>query len=103
MTKREKLSDEAVRAFLAAREGWSLAASEPGGTPSIAKTFVFKHYGAAVGFAVHVGFAAEKRDHHPELLITWGKVRVAWWTHDAGGVTAADAEMAELTDRIYAG
>jgi 4a-hydroxytetrahydrobiopterin dehydratase len=104
MAKREKLTDETIRAFLSAREGWSVGTSATGGaTPTLVKTYAFKHFGAAVGFAVHVGFAAEKQDHHPELVVTWGKVRVAWWTHDADGVTALDTEMAELTDRIYAG
>jgi len=96
MAKRDKLSDEAIQAFVSGHEGWSAS------NGALVKTFGFKHYGAAMGFAVHLGFAAEKRDHHPELHVSWGKVRVEWSTHDAGGITDVDREMAELTDKLYA-
>ncbi len=97
MAKRDRLSDEAVEALLAARPGWQRA----GG--AIERVYSFADYGAAVGFAVRVALAAERRDHHPDILLSWGKVRVSWSTHDAGGITALDAEMAELTDRLHAG
>jgi pterin-4a-carbinolamine dehydratase len=47
-----------------------------GDSDALTKTYSFEHYGAAIAFAVHVGFAAEKRDHHPEMHISWGKVEV---------------------------
>jgi 4a-hydroxytetrahydrobiopterin dehydratase len=50
---------------------------------------------------VRLAFAAEKRDHHPDLHVLWGRVRVDWSTHDAGGITALDTELAEIADRIY--
>ncbi len=96
MGKRDKLSDQDIQAFVAAHPGWERA----GGL--LRKTYAFRHYGQAMGFAVHVGFAAEKRDHHPDLHISWGKVVVEWSTHDAGGITGVDTEMAEVTDLVYA-
>jgi len=97
MGKREKLSDEAIEAFLASHPGWERAAGE---APALARTFAFDAYAAGIAFVVRVGFAAEARDHHPELQVGWRRVRVAWSTHDAGGITALDAEMAAQTDAL---
>lgn len=95
MEKPTKLANTAVDAFLSSREGWTVQGE------GLEKTFAFQYYGAGVAFAVHLGFAAEKRDHHPDLHISWGKVKVRWSTHDAGGVTALDLEMADVTDHAY--
>ena len=99
MSKRERLSDEAISAFLAerGRAGWSRAGD------ALERAYAFPDYGAAVGFTMRVALAAERRDHHPDILLGWGKVRVTWSTHDAGGITALDVEMAELCDRLYDG
>jgi 4a-hydroxytetrahydrobiopterin dehydratase len=98
MANRDKLPDEAVGAFLSANPGWSRL-SEPG--PALSKTFSFKDYAAGIAFVVRLAFAAEKRDHHPDLQVHWGRVRVDWSTHDAGGITEVDVEMAAVADRIY--
>jgi 4a-hydroxytetrahydrobiopterin dehydratase len=97
MSKREKLSDEAVGAFVSSHPGWEPVAQTPG---ALARTFAFDDYAAGIAFAVKVGFAAEARDHHPDLHVGWRRVRVVWSTHDAGGVTALDTEMAERTDAL---
>lgn len=103
MSTREKLSQEVISAFTSARSGWSAAppTADAGEPASLTKTFTFKDYASGVAFAVRVAFAAEKRDHHPDMLLSWGRVRVAWSTHDAGGVTQLDADMADATDRLY--
>ncbi len=95
MSKRERLSEQAIEAFVSSHPGWEQAGS------ALAKTFAFDDYASGLGFAVRLGCAAEKRDHHPDLHIGWGKVRVIWSTHDAGGVTSLDTEMAELSDRLH--
>lgn len=95
MSKRDKLSSEGIAAFLTGHSEWT----NEGG--AIARTFAFEDYASAVAFAVRVAFAAEKRDHHPDLHVSWGKVRVQWSTHDAGGVTEVDTEMAEVTEKVY--
>jgi 4a-hydroxytetrahydrobiopterin dehydratase len=97
MSKRQKLSDEAIAAFVGSHPGWERAAGPP---EALARTFTFDDYAAGIAFVVRVGFAAEARDHHPDLLVGWRRVRVAWSTHDAGGITALDAEMAERTDAL---
>jgi 4a-hydroxytetrahydrobiopterin dehydratase len=95
MSKRERLSEEAVEEFVGSHPGWGRA---PGG--ALARTYTFGDYAAGIAFAVQVGFAAEGRDHHPDLHIGWRRVQVVWSTHDAGGVTALDTEMAERTDAL---
>jgi 4a-hydroxytetrahydrobiopterin dehydratase len=99
MTKRQKLSDEAVGAFVDAHHGWERAI-DPDGTAALARTFTFPDYAAGIAFVVAVGFAAEARDHHPDLHVGWRRVRVVWSTHDAGGITAFDLELAERTDAL---
>ncbi len=97
MGRPEKISKEAVAAFVASHAGW---AQEGEPTPALARTFAFDDYAAGIAFAVRVGFAAEKRDHHPDLFVGWRKVKVSWSTHDAGGITALDVEMAEHSDAL---
>jgi 4a-hydroxytetrahydrobiopterin dehydratase len=46
-----------------------------------------------------IGFFAEAADHHPDLVVSWGKVQVKLWTHSAGGVTASDVELARLIEQ----
>jgi 4a-hydroxytetrahydrobiopterin dehydratase len=67
---------------------------------ALVRTFNFERYGDGLGFAVAVGVEAEKADHHPDLFIGWRKVRVLWTTHDAGGITELDLQMAERCDAI---
>jgi 4a-hydroxytetrahydrobiopterin dehydratase len=97
MTSREKLPDDAIATFLSSNPGWE----RRGG--ALFRVFKFPDYGEALAFLVQVGVAAEKRDHHPEMLLGWGRVEVTWSTHDAGGITPLDIEMAERTDRLYGG
>jgi 4a-hydroxytetrahydrobiopterin dehydratase len=95
MARHEKLAPATVEPFLAAHAGW-----ERVGDGAIAKTFHFADWNGAMGFAVRVGLWAERKDHHPDLELAWGRARVLWSTHDAGGVTALDLEAAEATDRM---
>jgi 4a-hydroxytetrahydrobiopterin dehydratase len=87
-------SDEAIAAFLAAHPGWERDGA------AIARTFTFDSYAASIGFVVRLGFAAEARFHHPDMHVGWRRVRVVLTTHDAGGITALDAELAEQADSL---
>ena len=95
MGNRDKLDGERIQAFLSTHPGWEVIDG------ALARTFAFPRYAACIAFTVDVAFAAEKRDHHPDLAITWGKVGVRWSTHDAGGITGVDVEMAEATDALF--
>lgn len=95
---REKLTRQAVDEALARLSGWTLAAD--GG--SIAKTFAFRDFGEAFAFMTRAALLAEKMDHHPEWSNIYRTVEVKLSTHDAGGLTGLDLDMAEKMDR-YAG
>ena len=60
----------------------------------------FPDFSAALGFVVRVGLIAEKRDHHPDISFGWGKAHVLWSTHDAGGITQLDLDLAEETTKL---
>jgi 4a-hydroxytetrahydrobiopterin dehydratase len=46
-----------------------------------------------------IGFVAEAADHHPDLVVKWGSVEVALWTHSAGGITAKDVALARAIEQ----
>ncbi len=92
----ELLSTEARQSALQALPGW---ATTPGRN-AIAKTFTFKDFNEAFGFMTRAALVAEKRDHHPEWRNVYKTVEVVLSTHDAGGVTARDIELASAMNAI---
>jgi 4a-hydroxytetrahydrobiopterin dehydratase len=72
-----------------------------GGVQLLTRTFQFDDFSQAMAFATRVGEAADAADHHPEITVSWGRVRVDWWSHDAKGVTSRDISLAETTNRLY--
>jgi 4a-hydroxytetrahydrobiopterin dehydratase len=93
-----KLDEVSLSQWLAAHPGW--AKTQAGGQEGIARTFKLPDFSSALGIVVRVGLAAEKRDHHPDVELGWGKARIVWTTHDQKGVTSLDTELAEATDAI---
>lgn len=83
------LDDPQVQAKLETVPGWVLEQGQ------LARTFSFSSYAEGVAFAVKVAMLSEKLDHHPDALqIAWKRVRVAYVTHSAGGLTELDFEAA---------
>jgi 4a-hydroxytetrahydrobiopterin dehydratase len=66
------------------------------------RIFEFGSYLAGVAFAVRVAELAEAQDHHPDITITYKKVKVNFYTHDAGGVTEFDLRGAEAVNGLFA-
>ena len=66
----------------------------------IARTYEFKDFSAAVRFVNAVARVAEKAWHHPDIAIRWNQVTLTLTTHDAGGLTEKDFELAEQFDRL---
>ncbi len=95
MSKREKLSDDVIAEFVSTHPGWSRK------NDSISRTFKFPDYSSGVGFVMRLALAAEKHDHHPDILLCWDRIEVTTWTHDSGGITALDTSMAEVADKLY--
>jgi len=96
---REKLSSEAVDDALARLDGWTLHAD--GG--SITRTFEFRNFSEAFAFMTRVALAAEKMDHHPDWSNVYKTVHISLNTHDAGGLTALDIELAGKINRLAGG
>ncbi len=63
------------------------------------KEFSFKNFKDALNFTIKVGELAENQDHHPDIFLTWGKVKVTIWTHKIDGLTESDFFFAAKTDR----
>ncbi len=76
---------------------WSVDAGEG---DAIQRTFRFADFNAAFGFMTRVALMADKRDHHPEWFNVYDRVEVRLTTHDAGGVTDKDVELARFMDTV---
>jgi len=92
----ERLSADARAKALKELSGWS----EVGGREAIGRIFTFKDFNEAFGFMSRVALVAEKRDHHPEWRNVYKTVEVMLSTHDAGGVTSRDIDLARAMDAI---
>ena len=92
------LSEAARKQALAGLKGWSEAA----GGKALNRTFTFRDFNEAFGFMARVALVAEKSDHHPEWRNVYKTVDVLLTTHDAGGVTEKDIELAKAMDAIAA-
>jgi 4a-hydroxytetrahydrobiopterin dehydratase len=78
--------------------GWSL--SGEGAEVALSRTYRFANYLETLSFAQAVGFMAERQNHHPRLVVEWGRCTVQWNTHDAGGITLTDLDCARLTSAL---
>lgn len=70
------------------------------GRDAIRRSIVFADFAEAFGFMTQVALIAEKADHHPEWTNVWNRVEVLLTTHDAGGLSHRDIELAEAIDGI---
>lgn len=91
-----KLDDEARALALADLPEWTVA-SEPDG---IACRFTFPDFVAAFGFMTRVAILAEKADHHPEWSNVYNRVDIILTTHDAGGLSQRDIDLAHAIEGL---
>jgi 4a-hydroxytetrahydrobiopterin dehydratase len=70
------------------------------GRDAIAKTFKFKNFVEAFGFMTRAALVAEKLDHHPEWSNIYRTVHVTLTTHDAGGITDLDVQLATRMEAL---
>jgi 4a-hydroxytetrahydrobiopterin dehydratase len=94
MAARTKLTDTEVAARLEALPGWTLVAGK------LHKAFAFRDFAEAWGFMSAVALAAETMGHHPEWLNVWNRVTVDLTTHDVGGISALDFDLAARMDTL---
>jgi len=91
-----QLTAEEVESWLAALPGWTLGREGA----AIERKFAFADFSEAFAFTARVALLAEKHDHHPEWSNVYNRVEIALTTHDAGGLSMRDVEMAQAIDAL---
>jgi 4a-hydroxytetrahydrobiopterin dehydratase len=66
----------------------------------LARKFTFPDFLSGLQFVNRVGEIAERQGHHPDIHLSWGRVEIETWTHDAGGITEQDFLLASEIDRL---
>lgn len=94
MGRRDPLNDDQLQAVLKKLDGWKLQEGK------LYREFQFADFTRAFGFMTEAAAVAEEMNHHPEWSNVWNRVKVFLWTHDAGGITGMDVEMAERMEDI---
>lgn len=95
----ERLSEAERAELLPALDGWSLVE----GRDAIRKRYDFADFVQAFGFMARVALVAERMNHHPEWSNVYRTVEVTLSTHDAGGLTRRDVELAQRMDQLARG
>ena len=95
------LTAEAVRPLAAEIPEWRVVESD--GIARLERTYTFPDFRSAMAFAVRVGELADAEDHHPELHVGWGHVRIEIWTHKIRGLHRNDFVLAAKIGLLAAG
>jgi 4a-hydroxytetrahydrobiopterin dehydratase len=90
----EKLTATQIKKSLASVPEWKKKGS------AITRTFQFKDFPAAIKFVNTIAKPSEKEYHHPDIDIRWNKVTLTLSTHDAGGLTSKDFNLAKKFDGL---
>ena len=78
-------------------EGWEIIEGR-----ELRRSVRLPDFASALALAHQVGAIAEAQNHHPELTLTWGKLRIRIWSHDLGGLTERDLTFAAACDELQA-
>jgi 4a-hydroxytetrahydrobiopterin dehydratase len=92
----ERLADSAVASALQSLAGWSREGD------TIRKQFTFQDFRGSIAFVNAIADLAEAANHHPDITITYNRVLVALSTHDAGGLTQNDLDLARQIEQAPA-
>lgn len=79
-------------------EGWTRSADGK----ALERSYRFKDFAEAFAFLTRVAEHAEQVDHHPEFTSVWNRVDFRLTSHDSGGITERDVELAEAIERLAA-
>ncbi|HYI93976.1 MAG TPA: 4a-hydroxytetrahydrobiopterin dehydratase [Bryobacteraceae bacterium] len=91
---RQPMSPEDVSAAISSLPGWSLNSGK------LFREYKFADFTHAFAFMAAVALAAEKMDHHPDWTNMYDRVTIHLWTHDAGGITKSDLQLAQQIEKI---
>lgn len=94
MNDRRKLSESEIEEAVAGLDGWSVEEGK------LHKEYEFADFVEAFGFMTSAALVAERKNHHPEWFNVYNTVRVDLSTHDVGGITTWDVELADEMDRF---
>ena len=92
--ERKKLSAEEIETHLSGLNDWTISSDK------LSKKFDFANFAEALAFVNQVGEIAERLDHHPDILFGWGYAEFFITTHDAGGLTRKDFQLARAINEI---
>lgn len=96
MPRRKPLSETEIAARLPEVPRWTREGA------SITRTWTFDDFPPALAFINRVGELAESANHHPDIFNSWATVRLSLTTHDAGGLTDRDFDLAKRIDALRA-
>lgn len=93
------VSDAELKTLGAQIPDWSL--ENRNGILQLERTFKCNNFSQALSIANQIGDIADSNDHHPALVLEWGKITVTWWSHSINGLHHNDFVMAAKTDEIF--
>ena len=93
-----KVTNSEIESLMPQIPSWSILENED--IKRLVCSFAFLDYDQTVNFANSVTKLAEEEDHHPEIIIEWGKVTVSWWSHKIKGLHMNDFICAAKTDEL---
>ena len=91
----QRLTQEEIEMLLKEVKGWEVVDSH-----HLSKEYTFKKYLEAVQFVTQLAAIAEEQNHHPDIYLTWGKVRVEIYTHVVNGLSDNDFILAAKYDAL---
>jgi 4a-hydroxytetrahydrobiopterin dehydratase len=92
------LTGAEIAPLLAQLDAWSAV-----GDHHLEKTYTLKNFAEALALVNRIGAIAEEQNHHPDILLAWGRVGVTIWTHKIDGLTESDFVFAAKCDRAAGG
>lgn len=93
------LTDAEIAELLPQVPEWQTVAQD--GILRLQRIFNFKNYAQSLDFTNKVAAIAEEEDHHPLIVLEWGRVTIQWWTHVVKGLHKNDFIMAAKTDELF--
>lgn len=93
-----KVTNSEIESLMPQIPSWSILENDD--IKRLVCSFAFLDYDQTVNFANSVTKLAEEEDHHPEIIIEWGKVTVSWWSHKIKGLHMNDFICAAKTDEL---
>lgn len=93
----QRMSEDEIKPYLQSLPLWALDTQ----LKTLSREFRFSDFGQAFMFMTQVAEVAETHNHHPEWRNVYNKVWVTWTTHDVGGLSLKDIQMAKICDQLF--